>query len=346
MSILRSVRLDELDQLWDLIGQASHGLTTLKINQQQLLERVELSDFAFRRSTEKPSGEPYVFVLEDPATGKLVGTSCIFSKIGGYEPFYAYQLVTDRRHSDVLGVTRQVTALHLRKIHDGPTEIGSLFLLPQFRGQGRGRLLSLGRFAFMACHPQRFSDEVIAEIRGVINDQGECPFWEAIGRHFFDIDFPEANSLSTISKRFIEDLMPQYPIYLDLLSPQVREVIGQVHPDSRPARSMLEAEGFAYHDMIDIFDGGPALHCRRADIDAIRRCRPATLRALTETVDGPNMICVRQQPGFRAVVTPVRREGDGIAVSSLAGLMLNARLGDPLWTMPLRPEPPVTDASG
>ena len=80
MEIVRAVVLDDLDQLWDLVGKATYGLTTLQINKEQLRERVELSNFAFTRQTEKPSGEPYVFVMEDTKSGKLVGLSCIFSK--------------------------------------------------------------------------------------------------------------------------------------------------------------------------------------------------------------------------------------------------------------------------
>ncbi len=142
--------------------------------------------------------------------GQLVGISCIFSKVGGYEPFYAYKMVDRTIHCSALDATRHVTSLHLQKIHDGPTEIGSLFLRPEYRSKGRGRLLSLSRFAFIAAHPKRFSNEVIAEMRGVVHEDGTCPFWDAIARHFFEMDFPQADSLSTISKTFIEELMPAF----------------------------------------------------------------------------------------------------------------------------------------
>ena len=47
--IVRAVRLDDLDDLWELIEQATYGLTTLQISKEQLSERVELSNFAFTR---------------------------------------------------------------------------------------------------------------------------------------------------------------------------------------------------------------------------------------------------------------------------------------------------------
>ena len=123
MTIVRSVQLDDLDQLWELIAQATYGMTTLQISKEQLSERVEHSHFAFTRKAEKSAGEPYVFVMEDTATARLVGLSCIFSKTGGYEPFYSYARVTESNYCELLNKVQEVESLHLQKIHDGPTEI-------------------------------------------------------------------------------------------------------------------------------------------------------------------------------------------------------------------------------
>lgn len=340
MTVVRSVNTNDIDQLWELIRQATFGLTTLQITKDQLTDRVELSEFAFKRKTEKPAGEPYVFVMEDMTTGKLVGTSCIFSKVGGYEPFYAYRMESQEIHCSLLNVTSQVESLHLEKIHDGPTEIGSLFLLPDFRGNGRGRLLSLARFAFIAAHPRRFSEEVIAEMRGIVHEDGTCPFWDAIARHFFNMDFPQADSLSTISKTFIEELMPEYPIYTCLLPQAAREGIGGIHPHTRPALAMLEAEGFRRRNMIDIFDGGPVVHCGRDDILAVQRVRPRLLVDIVEKIDTEPVLLAHERDGFRAVVAPAIPRDDGITITEIAALELKARKGDALWWMGLHPQPP------
>ncbi len=338
MTVVRSVTLDDIDKLWDLIGQATFGLTTLQITKDQLTERVELAQFAFQRKTEKPAGEPYVFVMEDMMAGQLVGISCIFSKVGGYEPFYAYKMVDRTIHCSALDATRHVTSLHLQKIHDGPTEIGSLFLRPEYRSKGRGRLLSLSRFAFIAAHPKRFSNEVIAEMRGVVHEDGTCPFWDAIARHFFEMDFPQADSLSTISKTFIEELMPAFPIYTCLLPESAREVIGGIHPHTRPALAMLEAEGFRRRDMIDIFDGGPVVHCPRDEIKAVQRCRPRLLVDCVESLEAEPVLLAHDRDGFRAVIAPAIPRDDGITTTELAALQLRAKKGDALWWMSLHPE--------
>ncbi|MFO0922684.1 MAG: arginine N-succinyltransferase [Pirellulales bacterium] len=344
--VVRSVTSQDIDQLWDLIAQATYGLTTLQISKDQLTDRVELAEFAFKRKTEKPAGEPYVFVMEDLTAGKLVGTSCIFSKVGGYEPFYGYRIHEEEIHCSILHATRHVSSLHLEKVHDGPTEIGSLFLLPEYRGQGRGRLLSLARFAFIAAHPRRFSHEVIAEMRGIVHEAGTSPCWDAIARHFFQMDFPQADSLSTISKSFIEELMPAYPIYTCLLPESAREVMGGVHPQTQPAMAMLEAEGFVRTNRIDIFDGGPKIHCLRDHIKAVQRCRPRLLVDVVDRIDAEPVLLAHHREGFRAVIGPAIPRDDGITITEKAALQLRAKKGEAVWWMGLHPEAEVVEESG
>ena len=273
MMIVREVALEDLDALWDLIEQANAGMTSLNIDKEQLADRVERSHFAFRRLTERAEGAPYVFVMQNLENGSLAGTSCIFSKTGGFEPFYAYRIVKETNYCDLLKQKHEIRSLQLIKTHNGPTEIGSLFLLPEYRGRGSGKLLSMSRFAYIAAHPNRFASQTIAEMRGFLDPNGVSPFWEAIGSHFFKIDFPRADSLSMIDKQFIEDLMPMYPIYLELLPEEAVAVIGRVHEQTKPALAMLESQGFVRTDQIDIFDGGPVVQCATQSIAAVQASR-------------------------------------------------------------------------
>ncbi len=284
------------------------------------------------------TGEPYVFVMENISTGALVGLSCIFSKTGGYEPFYSYRRVLESHYCEHLDLRQEIEVLMLDKLHDGPTEISSLFLLPEFRGQGRGRLLSLSRFIFMAMYPNRFSDRVIAEMRGVSTDEGQSLFWDAILQHFFKMQFPQADRLSTISKRFIEDLMPRHPIYTCLLPEAVRAVIGQVHPKTLPALSMLEAEGFQKTDTVDIFDGGPLVSCMRKNIDAVKRTRVARVTNIVPFLEAPLSILSSTSGGFRSMLGSVKIVDDGFTISEIAALTLQVKLNDELRLTALHPE--------
>lgn len=337
MDIVRAVKLDDLDQLWDLIGQSTYGLTTLQISKDQLADRVELSNFAFTRKVEKASGDPYVMVMEDSDAGRLVGLSCIFSKTGGYEPFYSYRRIHESHHCEHLDLKRAVEVLILDKLHDGPTEIGSLFLLPAFRGQGRGRLLSLSRFIFMAMYPKRFSERVIAEMRGVSTDEGKSLFWDAILEHFFGMEFPQADRLSTISKRFIEDLMPRHPIYTCLLSEVVRSVMGQVHENTKPALAMLEAEGFQKTDCIDIFDGGPMISCQRTDIQVVKRTKVVRVSGIVPSFDAPRSMIASSVGGFRAVLGTASIAEQDCVVTEQVATCLKVSLNDEIRVTSLYP---------
>ena len=64
------------------------------------------------------------------------------------------EIETSTIHSYLLKVHKEAKTLHLVQEHNGPCEIGSLFLHPDYRKGGNGWLLSLVRFLFMAEHRQ------------------------------------------------------------------------------------------------------------------------------------------------------------------------------------------------
>ena len=243
MLIIRPVSPADLDQLYALAGETGYGLTSLPQDRELLANKIIESQESFARLGRKPRGDSFLFVLEDTDTGKAVGTTGIVTKVGGFEPFYAYRIETAVAESEALKVRREVKFLKLVADHNGPCEIGSLVLSPEYRKGENGRLLSLVRFLFIAEHGSRFDPVVIAELRGIIDEAGRSPFWEAIGRHFFETDYYKADYLSGVDKRFIADLMPKHPIYIPLLPKEARDVIGQVHPQSRPAAKILSGRG-------------------------------------------------------------------------------------------------------
>ena len=125
----------------------------------------------------------------------------------------------------------------------------------------------------MAEHPKRFEPLIVAEMRGVVDDQCRSPFWEALGRHFFEMDYCKADLLSAMDKKFIADLMPTSPIYVPLLPKSAQDVIGKVHEHTQPALKLLEDEGFRFSGMVDIFEAGPLIQCRLADLRIVKESR-------------------------------------------------------------------------
>lgn len=343
MLVIRPIAMKDLDALCELATRTGFGLTTLPRDAELLAERIQESLASFDRMSRRPRGETYLFVMEDLDAGKIVGTCGIVSKVGGFEPFYAYKIESERYVSEMLNVDKQVQTLHLVMDHNGPCEIGSLFLSPQYRKGGNGRLLSLSRFVFMALHRQRFDPMVIAEMRGVIDDRGQSAFWDAVGKHFFEIDFPKADYLSMVNKKFIADLMPKHPIYTALLPAAAQSVIGAVHDDTKPALAMLREEGFALSGMVDIFEAGPVVQCAR---DAIRTVRQCAVAEVSEIVDdlggsgpsaGPRHVIAAVGKAFAACGGEVMPIGAGaVRISSEAAAALGVRVGDKVAHAALR----------
>jgi arginine N-succinyltransferase len=130
----------------------------------------------------------------------------------------------------------------------------------------------------IAAARDRFADKIVSELRGWFDWEGESPFWEGVSAKFFRLPFEEADRMITASNgQFLVDLAPRHPIYLELIEPFARDVIGEVHPDGRAARKMLESEGFSWTGLVDVFDGGPTVTCARDKIDTIRRTTPCTV---------------------------------------------------------------------
>ena len=343
MLVVRPIRLEDLDQLVALAALADFGLTTLPNDRDVLRRRIELSVRAFEDLAREPAGESYLFAMEDLDIARIVGTSGIVSRVGGFVPFYAYQVRSSVRSSRSLGLRQTIEALHLIATHDGPCEIGTLFLSPVYRRDGFGVILSLTRFLFVAEYRQAFGSEVIAELRGVIDDRGRSPFWEAVGRHFFGIDFHRADLLSMKDKSFISELLPEEPIFVPLLPAAAQSVIAQISESTEAALHILQREGFEKTDMVDIFDGGLIIRC---EIDRIETVRLSTIEAVHEFGEigegQPCLIsnCPRLPSAFRCCRSMVERLASSeIRVEPEVAAALEIVKGDTVRILPLHRKP-------
>ncbi len=340
--IIRPVEPRDLDQLHQLAQLTQYGLTTLPKDRTIFEKRVKQSLRSFDDLNDAdPQGQLYLFVMEEPESGKIVGTCGIVSKVGGFKPFYAFRVVKEVQHSTVLGSQHEHQVLTLLKNHDGPTEIGSLFLHPDYRGGGNGRVLSLSRFLFLAQWPKLFEKEVIAEMRGVVDEHGNSPFWEAIGIHFFGIDFPHADMLSLINKDFIEELIPRHPVYVDLLPEEAKASIAQVHTNTLPARRLLESEGFRYDDLVDIFEAGPVLHCQRDQIRIVRESCLLPVKAISHPLpsEAPRYLVAAIEPTFRVTSGVLIPHDDGVLVDRELAEEMGLEPGQMVRFAPLKPPP-------
>lgn len=278
--VTRAAGPQDLEGFKELREIAGPGFTSLMLDDKALAEKLQLSAQSFAANVNAPGPERYFIALEHIPSGALVGCAGVKSTIGKSPPFFNFRIITEAQSSAVVDQRFDMDVLIGVNDFTGCTEVGSLFVRPEHRAGGVGRALAQSRYLLMATAPQRFNTRVVSELRGVVSPEGVSPFWEAVGRHFFRMDFAEADKLSaTTDNQFILDLTPQHPIYIGLLPQSARDVIGQCHKDGEGARRLLEWEGFSFSNVVDIFDGGPLLTVQRDHIRTLREARRVRVQA-------------------------------------------------------------------
>lgn len=341
MLVVRAIQEQDLDGLFELASQVGDGMTTLKADRKMLAQRLEVACASFAEQIAPPQRD-YMFVMEDSASGRLVGVCAIKGAVGLDQTFYNYRIGTLVHSSKELNVFSRMETLYLSNDLTGCAELCSLFLHPDYRSGSNGKLLSKSRFLFMAQFPQLFPEKLIAEMRGYQRADGSSPFWDSLGRHFFKMDFNRADDLSSLgTKSFIAELMPRYPLYVAYLPSEAQEVIGRVHVATAPARRLLEQEGMYYEGYVDIFDAGPVLQARVRELRALRESAlaivaPAAAGAADAAGAGqPALVSNTVLRDFRTIVAPAQQQQGRIALSAAECALLACSAGDPVRSMPL-----------
>ncbi|GDY26759.1 MULTISPECIES: arginine N-succinyltransferase [unclassified Agarivorans] len=307
MLVIRPIKETDYPALLQMAVGSGIGFTSLPVDEPLLREKLAHSIRSFATDTDKPGDQHYLMVAEDTVTGEVVGTSAIDAAVGMSSPFYTYHLGKVVHASRSLNVYNVVETLTLTNDYTGVTELCTLFLQESHRQGQNGRLLSKCRFLLMAEHQERFNESVIAEMRGVSDEQGRSPFWQWLQDSFFSVDFPTADYLTGVGKKeFIAELMPKYPIYVNLLSKEAQAVIGEVHEKTRPALRLLEAEGFCKHGYVDIFDAGPTVECPLKLIESVKHSFKLKIRIGQPSDAAEEMLLTNARlQDFRACVSAI-----------------------------------------
>jgi arginine N-succinyltransferase len=326
---------DDFAAIYEMAKLTGGGFTNLPPDRGTLVAKLARSERSFAREEDSQAADLYVFVLEDPKDKIIRGTCQVFGQVGVVQPFYSYHLSTLTQSSPELGKTFRNQLLTLTTDLEGSSEVGGLFLHPSQRAGGWGSLLARSRYLFMKLHRPRFGDRTLAELRGVMDDAGNAPFWDTLAGKFFGMSFPEADEFNAVhGTKFIADLMPRTPIYVALLDESAKSVIGQPHPTGRAALRMLEEEGFLYDRYVDIFDGGPTV---TAQTDRIRTVRESVEETISEIAEGGRtklLVATGRLKDFRACCASVKRlPRKGICIDREAAELLGVDVGDRVVTV-------------
>ncbi|MGB3471636.1 MAG: arginine N-succinyltransferase [Erythrobacter sp.] len=332
---LRAARPSDLEHLYEMAKLTGGGFTNLPADRNALSAKLGRAEDAFARKEDTIADEQFVLVLENADTGAVRGTSQLMSKVGQQWPFYSYRLNTLTQYSQELDRTVRAEMLSLVTDLEGTSEVGGLFLHPNERAGGLGLLLARSRYLFVAMHRKRFTDKIIAELRGIVDERGGSPFWDGVAGRFFGMGFQEADYFNAINgNQFIADLMPKHPVYVAMLREEARSVIGVPHPTGRAAMRMLENEGFSYDGYIDIFDGGPTMVAHTDQVASVMGSSSATLTGMEIDEGERAILATGHLDTFRACYGARQFDGDGnISIDSAAADTLDVTPGETIWSV-------------
>ena len=330
--VMRAAQLDDLDACLDLSRQVGTGMTSMPTDESRWQDRLERSTRDFKVETPEMNHDEYFMLVEDINAKAIVGSGAIYAGIGVSVPFYSYKLNTIVSSSEKLDVTMKTRILHLVNDYTGATEVGSLFVSPDYRRDGIGKFVSRARMLLLADFPERFDPRVFAELRGWTDAQGKSPFWEHLGRKFFDLSFRKADFISAVEGwQFISDLMPKHPVYLDLLPQEAQDVVGKPHDHGVGAVKILEREGFRYSEYIDIFDAGPCVECQLQNIKTVAnsRVRSVLKQSTAKLEDAPSFIMSNgNRKDYRITRAKAIEEGDNVSIDAHTMDLLHVKAGD------------------
>ena len=297
-TLFRPALADDIAAITKFTSKADSGLTTVPKSQSAVTQYVSESlDFL----AGKKSANRLLFVAEED--GKILGISGIIPKLGVDRPFYSFKRSRHARKASHQNLSVRYDTLQLTTDFDDYTELATIFISPEARGRGVGRLLSLGRLGFIHANRDRFEDRLMADIRGWVNTDGVSPFWKHLTSKFIQTDFDEADRLSAGDAAFIIQLLPALPILLNLLPEGVAECAGRPHELSAGAMGLLLSAGFEDTDLCDIFDGGPAIRCRTDRTLITQTAFQATGGGVTEA-DAKYLHFTGHGAEFRAAMGP------------------------------------------
>lgn len=341
MFIVRPAASSDIPALEALIRDGAPGVHTLPRTRATIEEAVQRSMAAFSAQPDRPGAESYMFVLESLEDRQLAGTATMSATAGASGTFFSFRREVINQVSRDLGISHNVHALTLCTDLTNCSQLSGFFMHEQWRTKPEAALLSRARLLYAAWAPHRFSEQFFASMPGITDADGRSPFWEALGRKFFRMDFLEAERMieGARNRTLIAELMPHYPVYVPLLPAEAQAALGQVHPAGAMAARILRAEGFMQDNYVDLFDGAAILQAHRNALHAFTRSRrrSATAKSIETGRASPCLVSVAGDGRFRALLADCALPGgaDTVALPAEAMRALDVVQGDPLLCVKL-----------
>lgn len=310
MYVVRPVDRADIGALEAMAAISMPGVHTLPRTREGIVAAVERSIASFAAQVDIPSEESYLFVLEDLQDDlnarEVVGTAIIHASAGSNGTYFAFRNDVIQQVSRDLNISHSVHALTLCSELTAYSHLSGFFVRHRDSAGVEAALLSRARLLYAMLAPHRFGDRFFVPLAGRLGSDGQSPFWNALGRKFFGMDFLEAERLieGARNRTLIVELMPHYPVYVPLLPGDAQAALGQIHPGGQMAFDLLAQEGFEADEYIDIFDGGPILQAHKNALRsfcASHRLRVGAGPDVASDVEPVDYAVATVDNGFRAV---------------------------------------------
>ena len=311
MQIVRLAKSSDCNQIFELIKDGDPGMTTLPKSKQEVKERINWSISSINKKKLSDSKDCYLFVLQE--NKKIIGISAIYTSVSKNGSSIFFRRKKKKISSKSLNFTKDLDVIQLYKVKKAYTELGTLFLHPNFRGKGRGSLLSLARFKFMALWSERFNNNIVAEIRGKVDKDNQSIFWKYFSKYFFNEELFNNDEISYIDNSFITESIPKHPFLVDPLNKKAQIIIGKPNDNAYPAFKMMQSQNFEPNGLVDIIDAGPCLDCRINNIELIKTNKIVKVQSFgVPKKDYIGLISNTTLKNFRVVRSHYSMEGDKV----------------------------------
>jgi len=267
-----------------------------------------------------PLDQPHKYLLGmfDARSGRLIGCAAVKTQIGKDSPFINFDIIGDGPEQCLEASSR----------FTGATEVGSLFLHPNYRADGLGRYLAKVRYLLMASEPWRFGDSVIAELRGICGAKGS-PLYDHLFEYKLEKSFLEADAeYYDRNPEALGDIVPIGRIDTYDMPIDVKASLGQPHPSGIGAMRLLQSEGFIFSGTIDLFDAGPIMSVHRDTIRTIMNSKEASISASPSGAQGDMTLASSGKiKNFKAILAPAVANEGRLLVLPDALHALGAKMG-------------------
>ena len=265
MYSLRPAKQTDISDILTLACEQGSCHASLPKTDEAIRSVIQTSEDAFRNPSDQPSlTGNYFWVLSKESA--IVGTIAIEAFTGQKEPFYSYRRETLINASYRLKVKQSIPVLYQSHELAGYSQLHSITLHPKHRTSSTIALLIQGVILYISEHPENFSSKLLIEFPGCKDERGDSPLWNDLGLHFFQMSLKQACYHASVEdKALIAQLMPNHPLYENLLSSTSQSTLGEPQQDLDDYYQSFIREGFRPSNHIDIFDGGPCLTCQSSN---------------------------------------------------------------------------------